>query len=126
MVSAAIETATSRGDEIRSFNMKRTAAPFFRSDVGDGFGEVPSVAKQVLSIVLALAIGLVFRLSQDEGSVLSRTLAVTLGILDSDLNDVRVVRRNLSFGDGEATVSGFHLDAVVGNAQTDSKAERLR
>ena len=94
--------------------MKGTVAPFFRSDVGDGFGEVPAVTKKVLSIVLALAIGLVFRLGQDDGSMLSRMLAVTLGILDSDLNDMRVVRRNRAFGDGEATVSGFHLDAVVG------------
>ena len=68
--------------------MKRTAAPFFRSDVGDGLSEVPPVPKKVLSIVLALAIGLVFRLGQDDGSVLPRALAVPVGILDSDLNSM--------------------------------------
>jgi len=68
--------------------MKRTVTPFFRRDVGDSFGEVPAVAIKVLSIVLALAVGLVFRLGQDDGSILPRALAVTYGILDPDLNDM--------------------------------------
>jgi hypothetical protein len=37
-----------------------------------------------------------------------------------------VVRRDLTFGDREAAVAGFHLDAVIGDAQADTKAERLR
>jgi hypothetical protein len=71
-----------------SLKMKRTAAPFFRSDVGDSLGEVPAVATKVLSIVLALAVGLVFRLGEDDGSILPRALTVTLGVLDPDLNDM--------------------------------------
>src|SRR6476660_3398201 len=105
--------------------MKRTAAPFFRSDVGDSLGEVPAVATKVLSIVLALAVGLVFRLGEDDGSILPRALTVTIGVLDPDLDDMRVVRRDVALGDGETAVSGFHLNAVIGDAQADSKAERL-
>jgi hypothetical protein len=73
---------------VMSLEMKRTAAPFFRSDVGDRLGEVPAVAAKVLSIVLALAVGMVFRLGQDDGSVLPRALTVTVGILDPNLNDM--------------------------------------
>jgi len=39
--------------------MKCTAAPFFGSDIGDGLRKVPAVAAKVLSVILALAIGLV-------------------------------------------------------------------
>jgi hypothetical protein len=58
--------------------MKCAAAPFFGSDVGDGLGEVPAVAVKVLSVVLALAIGLVLGFRQDDGTVLSRSLTVPL------------------------------------------------
>jgi len=105
--------------------MKSTTAPFFRSDIGDGFGEVPAVAVKVLSIVLALAIGLLLRFSQDEGSVLSCALAVILSIFDANLNDVRIVGRDISFGDGEAPLPGLHLDAVIGDAETGGEAKRL-
>ena len=105
--------------------MKCTAAPFFRSDVGDRLREVPAVAAKVLRIVLALAVGLVFRLAEDDGSILPRARTVTLGVLDPDLNDMRVVRHDRTFGDGQAAVSGFHLDAVIGDPQADSKAEGL-
>ena len=105
--------------------MKRTTAPIFRSDVGDRLGEIPAVATKVLSVVLAFAVGLVLRLGEDEGSILPRALTVPLGIFDPDLNDVRVVRRGLAFSDSEAAVAGFHLDAVIGDAQADRKAERL-
>ena len=71
-----------------SLKMKRAAAPFLRSDVGDRFGEVPAMAKKVLSVVLAFAVGLVLRLGQDDGSVVPRALAVSFGILDPDLNDM--------------------------------------
>ena len=46
---------------ISSLDMKRTATPFFRGDVGDSLSEVPAVAMEVLSIVLALPVRLVFR-----------------------------------------------------------------
>ena len=71
-----------------SLAVKRAAAPFFRSNVGNGLGEVPAVAVKVSSVVLALAVGVVFQLGQDDGSILPRALAVTPGILDPDLNDM--------------------------------------
>ena len=106
--------------------MKCAAAPFLGSDIGDGFGEVPAVAPEVLSVVLALSVGLVLRFSQDDGTVLSRTLAVALSIFDANLNDVRMIGYNIAFGDGEAAVASFHLDAVIGDAKTDSKAKGFR
>src|SRR4051812_42135945 len=108
-----------------SLEMKRPATPFFRRDVRDRFGEVPAVATKVLRIVLALAIGVVCRLGEGDGSMLPRTLAVTLRILDADLNDMCVVRGDRALRDGEAAVSGFHLDAVIRDTQADTKAERL-
>ena len=105
--------------------MKCTAAPFLGSDISDGFSEIPAVAVKVLSVVLALSIGLLLRFSQDDGTVPSRALAVTLSIFDANLNDVRIVGYHFAFGDGEATVAGFHLDAVIGDAKTDSKAKSL-
>ena len=105
--------------------MKCTVTPLFGGDVGDGFGEVPEVAVKILSVVLALAIGVILRFSQDDGSVLARAFAVTVGIFDTNLNDVRIVGRYISFGDGEAALAGFHLDAVIGNAETDGEAKSL-
>jgi hypothetical protein len=75
---------------------------------------------------LALAIGLIFRLRQDGGSVLPRALAVPRGIFDTNLNQVRIVGRRISFGDGEAALTRFHLDAVIGDAETDGEAKSLR
>ena len=87
--------------------MKCTATPLFGSDIGDGFGEVPAVTVKVLSIVLALAIGLILGFSQDDGSVLPRAFAVIVGIFDTNLNDVRIIGRHISFGDGEAALAAF-------------------
>jgi hypothetical protein len=50
---------------------------------------------------------------------------VTLGIFDANLNDVRIVGYHIAFGDGEAAVAGFHLDAVIGDAKADSEAKSL-
>lgn len=105
--------------------MKGTVAPLFGSDIGDGFGEVPAVAVKVLSVVLALAIGLILRFSQDDGSVLPRAFAVSVGIFDTNLNDVRMVGRHTSLGDGEAALAGSHLDAVIGDAEPDGEAKGL-
>jgi hypothetical protein len=105
--------------------MKCTAAPFFGSDIRDGLRKVPTVAAKVLSVVLALAIGLVLRFGQDDGTVLSRSLAVTIGIFYANLNDVRVVGYHVAFGDGEAAIPGFHLHAVIGDAETDGEAKSL-
>jgi len=110
---------------IDSLKMKCTAAPFLGSDIGDGLGEVPAVAVKVLSVVLALAIGLVLGFGQDDGTVPPRTLAVTLSIFDANLNDVRIVGYHVAFGDGEAAIASFHLDTVIGDAKTDSEAKSL-
>src|SRR5215470_5318866 len=99
--------------------MKSTTTPFFGSDIGDGFSEIPAMAVKVLSIVLALAIGLLLRWGQDAGSVLPRALAVILSIFNANLNDMRIVGRHISFGDGEAALAGLHLDTVIGDAETD-------
>jgi hypothetical protein len=100
----------------QSLKMKCAAAPFFGSDIGDGLRKVPAMAVEVLSVVLALAIGLVLGFRQDDGTVLSRSLAVPLSIFDANLNDVRVVGYQVAFGDGEAAITGSHLDAVIGDA----------
>jgi hypothetical protein len=105
--------------------MKCTVTPFFGSDIGDGFGEVPAVAVKVLNVVLALAIGLILRFSQNYGSILPRAFAVTVSIFDTNLNDVRIVGRHISFGDGEAALAGFHLDAVIGDSEADGEPESL-
>ena len=68
--------------------MKCTSAPFFGSNIGDGFRKVPAVTVEVLRVVLALAIGMVYGFCQYDGSVLSRPLAVTIGVFDSNLNIV--------------------------------------
>jgi hypothetical protein len=121
-----LDTAdTSTDGWVDSLKMKCTTAPFFRSDIGDSFGEVPVVAVKVLSIVLALAIGVLLRFSQDGGSVPSRALAMTLGIVDANLNHVRLVGRDISFGDGEAALAGLHLDAVIGDAESGGEAKGL-
>jgi hypothetical protein len=108
-----------------SLKVKCTAAPFLGSDIDDGLGKIPAVAVKVLNVVLALAIGLVLGFRQDHGTVLSRSLAVSLSIFDANLNDVRVVGYHVAFGDGEAAIAGFHLDAVIGDAKTDGEAESL-
>ena len=108
-----------------SLKMKSTTTPFFGSDIGDGFSEIPAVAVKVLSIVLALAIGLLLRFSQDDGSIPSCALAVTLSIFDANLNDMRIIGRHMSFGDGETPLAGLHLDAVIGDAETGGEAKGL-
>jgi hypothetical protein len=82
--------------------MKLPATPFLRSDIGDGFGEVPAVTVKILSVVLALAIRMVLRFTQDSRAILSRPLAVTLGIFDANLNVLRVVGRHIALGDRKA------------------------
>ena len=67
--------------------MKPTAAPFFRSDVGDRLGEVPAVTMKVLRVVLPLTAGMVLRLGEDDGSVLPRARTVTVGVLDPGVQD---------------------------------------
>ena len=106
--------------------MKCAIAPFFGSDIGDGFSEVPAMSIKILSIVLALPVGMIFGFSEDVGAILPRALAVTLRIFDADLNGMRIVRRNVSFRNGEAALTDLHLDAVIGDTQTDGEAKGLR
>jgi hypothetical protein len=68
---------------------------------------------------------MVFRLGQDGDTIFPSALAVGLGVLDADLNVLRVVGRDLAFSDSEAAISGFHLDAVIRDPQADGKAKRL-
>src|SRR5438477_5106403 len=103
--------------------MKRTAAPFLGSDIFDRFGEVPAVPVKVLRVVLSLAVRVVLRFTQDEGAVLPRTLAMSLSILDANLHNVRVVGYNIAFRNGEAAIAGFHLNAVISNAQAHHEAK---
>jgi hypothetical protein len=105
--------------------MKGAATPFFRCDVGNGFGEIPSVATKVTSVVLALAIRLILGFSQDNGAILPRALAVGFGIFDPDLNDVRVVRRGAAFSNREAALANLHLDMVVRDTKTNGEAKGL-
>lgn len=106
--------------------MKCTATPFFGSNIGDGFCEVPTVTVKVLGIILALPIGLVFRFRQDDGPVLSRTLAVSVSIFNANLHNERIVGRHISFGNGEAAFARLHLDTMIGNAEADGEAKGLR
>jgi hypothetical protein len=106
-----------------SLKMKRTATPLLGSDIGDGFGEVPAVTVKILGVVLAFAVGMILRFTQDNSAVLLRALAVTLGIFNADLNVLRVVGGYFAFGDGEAAIASLHLYAVIGDAKTNSEAK---
>jgi len=105
--------------------MKLTAAPFLGSDIGYGFCEVPAVAVKILSVVLALAVRVVCRLAEDDGSILPRALRVALSILDTDLNDMRVVRRRNAFRDRETAFACLHLNTMVTDTKPDSEAKGL-
>src|SRR5215471_16445480 len=97
--------------------MKFSAAPVFGSDIGDGFGEIPVVAVKVASIVLAFAIRVILRFSQDRCPVLPCALTVTLSILAPNLNDVRPFGQHISFSNRDATLASFPLDTVIGDAE---------
>jgi len=109
-----------------SLQMKCATAPFFRSDIGDGFGEVPAVAMKILSIILTLAVGVLLRFGQNDRAILSRALTVSFGVIDANLNDVGTIGYHLAFRDGEATLAGFHLNAVVRDAETHAERKSLR
>ena len=84
---------------VRDIHHELTVTPLFGNDIDDGFRHVPAVAVEVLSVVLALAIGLILRFSQDDGSALTGALAVTVGIFDTNLHDVGMVGQRISFGE---------------------------
>ena len=105
--------------------VKFAATPFFGRNIGDRFGEVPSMAVKVLRIILAFAIRLHLRFSQNYGSILSRARAVARSIFDTNLNDMRIVGHHIAFSYGEAALPGLHLDSVVSDAKTDAEAESV-
>ncbi len=110
----------------RSLEVKFSAAPLFRGDIAEGFGEVPTVAVKVLRVVLALAVGMFRGFSQDCGAILPCAFAVAVRVFDADLHDVAAVGRDVAFGDGEATFAGLHLNAVIGDAETNGEAKSFR
>lgn len=110
----------------RLLKMKCTATPLFGSDIGDGFGEVPAMAVEVLNIVLALPIGMFCRFAQDGGPVPPCAFAVCNSIFDAHLNALRMVGRHTSFADRDAALPRFHLDPVIGNTETDGEAKSPR
>ncbi len=122
---AAIVLLTIMGKLFRFLEMELPSAPFLRGNVLDRLCEVPMVTVEVPSIVLTLSVGLILRLGQDHGTVLPRTLAVPLSVFDANLDDVGFVRSDIAFCDREATVSGFHLDAMICNPQADTEPERF-
>jgi len=105
--------------------MKCATTPFFRGNVGDGFGEIPTVAIEILGIVLALAVRVVLRFRQNDGPILARALTMSIGIVDADLNGMRMIGRHITFSNGEATLAGLHLYAVIGDAEAYFEAESL-
>src|SRR5579863_8141287 len=102
------------------------AAPGFGIDIREGLGEIPSMAEEVLRVVLPFAIHMIDRFGEDDGAVPAGTLAVSAGIFDAYLRDMGIFRDGVAFGDGEAALAGAHLNAMVGDAQTHCEAERLR
>jgi hypothetical protein len=98
-------------------------APVFGAHVGDGLGEVPDVAEEVLGVVLALAIDVVLWFREDDGPVAASALAMADGVFDANLNDVGAFRFDVAFGDRNAAVSRSHLDTMVGDAETDGESE---
>jgi hypothetical protein len=106
--------------------MKCAAAPFLGSNIGDGFGEVPVVAMKILSVVLALAIGLVLGFAQNNRTIPPRAIAMSVGIFNPNLNDVRVVGCHTAFRYRKAALSSVHLDTVIRNAETNGEPKSLR
>ena len=97
------------------FQMELPATPRFRSNIGDGFGEIPAMPVKILGIVLALSIRMPHRFAQNDGPVPSRAFAVADGIFNSYLHTLRMVGHYISFANGKAALPGFHLDTVIGN-----------
>ena len=106
-----------------ALKVKCSIAPLLGSDIANSFGEVPAMPVKVLRIVLALAIRLICGFGQDGSPVLPRAFAVPHSIFNANLNDVGIVRRDISFGDGEAALASLHLDAVIGDAEANGEAK---
>ncbi len=81
---------------------------------------------KVLCVVLTLAVHMICRLGENDGSVLPCTLAVGKSVLHAHLNDVRTIGKNVALGNRDASLAGAHLDAVVRNSQPYRKSKRRR
>src|SRR5580765_617804 len=103
----------------------RNAAPAPRFYVRDRLREVPPVAIEILCIVLTFTIHVIRRLRKDYGTRLSRALAVTQRVLDSNLHSDRVVGNDGALTDGEAAFPGTHLNSVICNAQPNGETKSL-
>ena len=106
--------------------MKLPSTPLFGSDIADGLGEIPAMPVKVLGIVLALAVRMLFGFGQNDGPIPPRLLAVADGVFDPNLSDVRPLGRHVAFRDGEAALARFHLDAVIGNTETNGEPKSFR
>ena len=78
---------------------------------------------KVSCVVLALAVHMICRLGENDGTVLPRALAVRKGVYDTHLGDVRTLGHNIALGNREASFACPHLDAVVGDPQPNRKSE---
>jgi hypothetical protein len=103
--------------------MKFSTTPVLGSDIGDGFSEVPAVTVKILNVVLSLAVRVILRFTQDDGAVLPRSLAMTLGVFNANLNVLRVVGRRHAFSNREAAIASSHLYAVIGDAKPHGEAK---
>ena len=77
--------------------------------------EVPSVAVEVLRVVLTLTIDVILRLRQDSGACLSGTLAMGGHVLDPYLHKDGMVGNDVALGDRKAALTGAHLNSVIGD-----------
>lgn len=101
------------------------AAPTLWFNILHRFCEIPPVSMEILCVVLALAVSVVLRFRKDVSARQPRTLAVSQGVVDAYLNNARMVRHHIAFGDGKAALAGAHLDTVISDPQTNGKAKSV-
>src|SRR5215475_203608 len=99
-----------------------SATPFEWVNVGDRLSEIPAMAEEVLHVVLALAVHMIGRFGEDDSTVLAGAGTVAVGILNADLRDMGVLGDDDAFGNGEASLAGSHLNAMVGDAKANRKS----
>jgi hypothetical protein len=103
----------------------RCASPLLGSDVGDGLREGPPMSREILRIVLAFAVNMVGRGSEDACPLFFGSLAVALRIGHPHHYQVCYVRRHFTLCDDETSVTRPELNPVVADAQADSEAKRV-
>lgn len=78
---------------------------------------------EVAGVVLAFTVRLVYGFRQNDSATVAGVFAMPPGILNANLNNMRFLGRNVAFGDREAPIPGFHLDAMIGDAQPHRETE---